>query len=220
VGIGIDADTLPNIFNLFVQADTTLARSRGGLGIGLSVVKRIIDLHGGTVKAASAGPGEGSEFTVTLPVSQTTSPAMKSSVPSHKETGPRRRILVVDDNVDAAMTISSLLKAWGHEVLSAYNGPSALETVRSFRPEFILLDIGLPGMSGYDVARLLRAEPSMQGAVIAALTGYGQESDRQRSLDAGFDYHLTKPADLGLLESLLTSPRIRDASRNARVENN
>jgi PAS domain S-box-containing protein len=209
-GIGISAELLPNVFDLFTQADNTLARSRGGLGIGLNVVKRIVESHGGSVVASSPGAGEGSEFVVRLPISTAIAPAEKISAQPLTRQTPTRRILIVDDNVDAATTISALLKAWGHVVQVAYNGSSVIEIVRNFRPEIILLDIGLPGMSGYDVAKQLRAEPFLPPVIIAALTGYGQDSDRQRSLDAGFDYHLTKPPDPGLLESLLTIPRMRD----------
>jgi signal transduction histidine kinase/CheY-like chemotaxis protein len=210
-GIGIAAEVLPHVFSLFVQADHSLARTRGGLGIGLNVVKRIVDLHGGHVAVQSAGLGQGSEFTVRLPVSKN-GVAVVETKPARRDEGPKtpsRRILVVDDNVDAALTISALLKAWGHEVQAIYSGQGALEAVRNFRPEIILLDIGLPGMSGYEVARSLRSEPWAQGIVIAALTGYGQESDLQRSWDSGFDYHLTKPPDPEILESLLASPRSR-----------
>lgn len=220
VGSGIAPEVLPDIFNLFVQADNSLARSQGGLGIGLTVVKRIVEMHGGTVLATSAGLGQGSEFTVRLPVSRSPSVASKSSRGARKEFGAKRRILVVDDNVDAALTISTLLKAWGHDVQAAFNGPSALNIVRSFQPEIILLDIGLPGMSGYEVARHLRAEPAAHGVILAALTGYGQESDRLRSLEAGFDYHITKPADPNILETLLASPRRRDSGLPGGAENN
>jgi CheY-like chemotaxis protein len=209
-GIGISAELLPNVFDLFTQADNTLARSRGGLGIGLNVVKRIVESHGGSVVASSPGAGEGSEFVVRLPISTAIAPAEKISAQPLTRQTPTRRILIVDDNVDAATTISALLKAWGHVVQVAYNGSSVIEIVRNFRPEIILLDIGLPGMSGYDVAKQLLAEPFLPPVIIAALTGYGQDSDRQRSLDAGFDYHLTKPPDPGLLESLLAIPRMRD----------
>jgi CheY-like chemotaxis protein len=219
-GIGIAADVLPNIFNLFVQADNSLARSQGGLGIGLTVVKRIVEMHGGHVAAASEGIGKGSEFTLSLPISHAAVPVSKPASISGDHAAPKRRILVVDDNVDAAMTISTLLKLWGHEVHSVHTGMRAIEEVHSFRPEIVLLDIGLPGMSGYDVARQLRSEPSSQGLIIAALTGYGQESDRQRSFEAGFDYHLTKPPDPSLLASLLVSPRNRDPVLLQSGENN
>ncbi len=210
-GIGIAPEMLPKIFSLFVQADNSLARSQGGLGIGLTVVKRLVEMHGGVVTATSAGVGQGSEFVVRLPISRASASGAKSATLSKGvgEAAPMRRILVVDDNVDAAVTTSLLLRGRGHEVQTAFNGPSALAAVQSFQPEIIILDIGLPGMSGYEVAKLLRAEPSTQGVVIAALTGYGQESDRQRSFDAGFDYHLTKPPEPDFLDTLLTSPRLR-----------
>ncbi|MCE9603382.1 MAG: PAS domain S-box protein [Planctomycetia bacterium] len=207
-GLGIAPEVLPRIFSLFVQADTSLARSQGGLGIGLTVVKRIVEMHGGRVVATSEGIGKGSEFIVHMPISQTSVPVSKSSLSLQQARTTKRKILVVDDNVDAAGTISSLLKAWDHDVQTVFNGPSALEVVKSFRPEIIILDIGLPGMSGYEVARAIKADPLSSGIVIAALTGYGQESDRKKSQEAGFDYHITKPPDPHVLESLLVSPRL------------
>jgi len=205
-GIGIAPTLLPNIFNLFVQADHSLDHARGGLGIGLSIVKRIVELHRGTVSAFSAGLGQGSEFIVRLPVSQALAATAETSPHAHHAKTPRRRILVVDDNADAALTVGTLLRAWGHDVHTAFNGPAALEEAHSFRPEIVLLDIGMPGMSGYDVARELRARPIDPGTIIIALTGYGRESDRERSFEAGFDYHLTKPPDPSTLESLLALP--------------
>jgi PAS domain S-box-containing protein len=207
-GIGISAEFLPNVFDLFVQADHSLERSRGGLGIGLTLVKRIVELHGGSVGATSAGPGQGSEFIVRLPLTYDAVP-VKSRAPHLAESAkaPRRRILVVDDNVDAAATIAKLLAAWGHEVHVAFNGPAALEAVRTFRPEILLLDIGLPGMSGYEVARQLRSDPSSKELLITALTGYGQSEDRQRSYEAGFDFHITKPPGPEVLEALVLAPQ-------------
>jgi PAS domain S-box-containing protein len=221
-GIGISAEFLPNIFDLFVQADNSLERPKGGLGIGLNVVKRIVDLHGGSVEVASAGLGQGSAFTIRLPISKSSAPAAATDSAIHTEHGQvtKRKILVVDDNVDAAVSITALLKGWGHEVQTAYNGLAALEKARRFRPDVILLDIGLPGISGYEVAKTLRAEPAFQGVIIAALTGYGQDADRQRSWEAGFDYHLTKPPDPNILESLLASPRSRDPRTSPAVETN
>jgi PAS domain S-box-containing protein len=221
-GIGIAADVLPHIFSLFVQADNSLARTRGGLGIGLNVVKRIVELHGGHVDVQSVGLGQGSEFTVRLPVSKS-GVAVQEPKPARRDEPPKtpsRRILVVDDNVDAALTVSALLKAWGHQVHTVYSGQAALDAARNFQPEIILLDIGLPGMSGYEVARSLRAEPWAEGVIITAITGYGQESDRQRSWDSGFDYHLTKPPDPEILESLLASPRRRPCATSRAGENN
>jgi CheY-like chemotaxis protein len=164
--------------------------------------------------------GKGSEFTVRLPALDVDVPASKMQTQSRTDKGAKRKILVVDDNVDAVITITTLLKAWGHEVHGVYNGTSALDAVREFKPDIILLDIGLPGMSGYEVARSLRAEPQAHGIVLAALTGYGQESDRQRSFEAGFDYHLTKPPDPTVLESLLASPRLRVPGAVHSGENN
>jgi PAS domain S-box-containing protein len=208
-GIGIDAELLPNIFNLFVQADSSLAHTEGGLGIGLTLSKRLVELHGGTITAASDGLGKGSEFVVRVPISDQaaaapTRPAVQGTLPPPQLT---RRILVVDDNVDAAFTVATLLKAWGHSVQMAHNGPAAIEAARHFRPEIVLLDIGLPGMSGYEVAQHLRDDPMHEGVLITALTGYGQAEDKARSRAAGFNYHLTKPPDMGVLEALVTSPQ-------------
>ena len=215
-GMGIEPDLLPNVFSLFVQADSSLARTEGGLGIGLTVVKRLVEMHGGTVSAFSAGIGRGSEFVVRLPVSRASlgdlrAPGIVRSEPAAPTV--RRRILVVDDNIDAALSTVSVLQNRGHDVHAAFNGPAALVAVQQFKPEIILLDVGLPGMSGYEVARSLRAQPETEGVVIAALTGYGQESDRQRSFEAGFDYHLTKPPDLEYLDTVLHSPRLRPGSQ-------
>lgn len=207
-GIGIAPDVLPKIFNLFVQADDSLARSLGGLGIGLTVVKRIVETHGGSVSAASEGQGKGSEFIVRLPISQAMATVSRGIAPP-RLAAAQRRVLVVDDNVDAALTISTLLKAWGHDTQTVFNGPAALEAARTFRPEIVLLDIGLPGMSGYEVAQQLRSEATSPDVVIAALTGYGQESDRRRSLEAGFDFHIVKPPDPTILETLMISSRGR-----------
>jgi PAS domain S-box-containing protein len=207
-GVGIPADLLPRIFDLFTQADRSLDRSQGGLGIGLSLVRSIVEMHGGRVEAASAGLGRGSEFTVLLPL-LTEADAQTGSEPATRAGSaatPRRyRILVVDDNVDSAESMALLLKFSGHEVQMAHNGPSAIETALLFLPQVLLLDIGLPGMNGYEVARRLRERPEMQNAALLALTGYGQEEDRRRSKEAGFDHHLVKPVDPKLLETLIGS---------------
>ena len=210
-GIGIAPETLPFVFDLFVQADRTSTRARGGLGIGLTLVRRLLEMHGGTVIASSAGPGKGSEFVVRLPalvMGRTATDGGKEgdSVPPSPAAAPRRRILVVDDNVDAAETLAMLLRLSGHHVRVAHDGPAALEAARSLPPEVVLLDIGMPGMDGYEVARRLRQLPGLAGAVLVALTGWGQEQDRRRSKEAGFDHHLTKPADPLALRELFAAP--------------
>jgi PAS domain S-box-containing protein len=208
-GVGMTPEELSRIFNLFEQIDTSIARTRGGLGIGLTLVKRIVELHGGNVSATSAGPSKGSEFVVRLPLTErATAPTGPGAyVGRELARHPGRRILVVDDNVDAALSVERLLKQWGHEVQTVFNGPEALEKARVFRPHFVLLDIGMPGMSGYEVAKNLRARPEFEGMVITALTGYGQAEDRRRSREAGFNHHLTKPPDPVALAALLTPPR-------------
>jgi CheY-like chemotaxis protein len=206
-GVGIDADLLPRIFDPFTQADRSLARSQGGLGIGLTVVKYLVEMHGGTVSAHSDGPGQGSEFVIRLPALPP-DPRGEGTRPDGEEArpaGPPRRVLIVDDNPDAAESAALLLGMLGHEVETAGDGPSALEAVRTFRPEVVLLDIGLPGMSGYDVARALRARPENRALSLVAVTGYGQDEDRRRSAEAGFDRHLVKPVDPTALARLLAS---------------
>jgi PAS domain S-box-containing protein len=206
-GSGIAPELLPRIFDLFVQADRSLARSQGGLGIGLTLVKRLVEMHGGSVSASSPGSGQGSEFTVrlkTLPERQAVHDdrAQEEPVPHGI---PSRKILVVDDNVDAAESAAMLLRLWGHEVRTVHDGLSVLQAVRDFGPEVILLDIGLPGMTGYEVAKQLRAQPEFKSLLLAAMTGYGQDEDRRRSREAGFDLHLTKPLDPLKLEAVVAS---------------
>ena len=201
-GIGIAPELLPRIFELFVQGDHTLARSQGGLGIGLTLVKRLVEMHGGHVSAISAGSGTGAEFIVRLPLLEGT-PAAGIKPAARKTTAMRRRILVVDDNVDAAESIAKLLRLAGHEVDCVYDGPRAIEGATKVNPDVVLLDIGLPGMDGYEVARRLRSMPQFGGTAIIALTGYGQDADRESSRQAGFDHHLTKPVDPEALESLI-----------------
>ncbi len=205
-GIGIPADLLPQVFDLFTQGDRSLARSEGGLGIGLTLVKTLVEMHGGRVEAKSDGPGEGSEFIVHLPVlerrrSRNADPETNHSRP-HVDS---RRILVVDDNVDAAESLALLLQMEGHEVRTMHDGPSALDTAASFRPEVIFLDIGLPRMDGYEVARRLRGQVGLKQTVLVALTGYGQDEDRRRAETAGFNAHLIKPADPAELHELLAT---------------
>ena len=207
-GIGIAPEKLPRVFDLFVQAERRLDRSQGGLGIGLSVVRGLVEMHGGTVTGASAGLGKGSEFIVRLPVP----PAVPSPESDSRGNGraslaralPRRRILVVDDNVDSARSMSLVLKRlWGQEVEVAHNGEEALEKVGVFRPEIVLLDIGLPGMSGFEVAEKLRERPETGSPILVAMTGWGQDDDLRRSREAGFAHHLVKPVDLEALRQVI-----------------
>jgi CheY-like chemotaxis protein len=207
-GLGIPADLLPRVFDLFTQGDRSLDRSEGGLGIGLALVRRLVEMHGGSVEAHSAGPGCGSEFVVRLPLL-----ALPRECPGGEEaepppqTGPRR-VLLIDDNRDAAESMTVLLELWGHEVRIAYNGPDALALAAEFRPDAALLDIGLPGMNGYEVAKRLRGLPGWEGVMLVAVTGYGQDEDRRRSCEAGFDHHLTKPVEPAMVRSLLSSAPI------------
>jgi CheY-like chemotaxis protein len=196
---------LSAIFELFTQGDRALDRSQGGLGIGLTLVRRLIELHGGTVEAHSAGPGQGSEFEVRLPLLVENGQPTPVLHRSGRTLGPAscRRILIVEDHADCAATLASLMKYAGHQVRIAHDGPRALEAAEAYNPDLILLDIGLPGMDGYEVARRLRTMPSMLKVVVVAITGYGQEEDRIRSRDAGIDHHLIKPVDLEALRVLV-----------------
>ncbi len=203
-GIGISAEALPRVFDLFLQAEPGLQHAQGGLGIGLTLVKRLVELHGGTVEAHSGGPGQGSEFLVRLPCLAEAPPAPEEKVPRVGALIRSRRVLVVDDNVDAAVSLAMLLRLASHEVHVAHDGATALQAAHAFRPDVVLLDIGLPGgMTGLDLAPRLRQVPGLERVLLAALTGYGQEEDRRRALEAGFDVHLLKPADLDVLHALL-----------------
>jgi CheY-like chemotaxis protein len=205
-GIGIPHDMLASVFELFTQAHQTLDRTQGGLGIGLTLVRQLVELHGGSVQAFSAGPGKGSEFSVRLPIAEE---VHEVKVPAAKAVQVRdivpRRILVVEDNINSAEMLVALLQIDGHEVQVAHEGPSAVETARAFRPGVVLLDIGLPKMDGFEVARRLRSFAETRDATLIAVSGYGQAADRQRSKDAGFDHHLVKPLDRKTLTSLLAS---------------
>jgi PAS domain S-box-containing protein len=212
-GLGIPPGLLPHVFEPFVQGDGSMERSQGGLGIGLTLVRRLAELHGGSATAASAGPGRGSEFTVRLPIEDRGSriedrktPPLDSRSSILDPRPPGRRILVVDDNVDAAESLALLLRGTGHEVRTAYNGPAALEAAQASPPEVVLLDLGLPGMTGYEVAARLRQDRYTRGVLLIALTGWGQEEDRRRTREAGFDHHLVKPVEPEVLQSLLASP--------------
>ena len=207
-GVGIAPEFLPRIFDLFAQADGSLDRSRGGLGIGLTLVRDLVERHGGSISAMSEGLGHGSEFVVRLPVAAGPHAGDPSgAVDAGPVDGPGGdrplRIMVVDDNVHAAQSLEVVLQLWGHEVMIAHDGPSALDAAPLFRPEVILLDIGLPGMDGYRVAELVRRQPALARTAILAMTGYAGAEDRQRSAAAGFARHLVKPLDLDALELYL-----------------
>lgn len=208
-GVGIRAEMLPRVFEPFAQVDQSLARSQGGLGIGLALVRHLVQMHQGTVSAHSDGPGRGSTFEVRLPVAAGEPPPQASEAGSQAPCGPtqHRRLLVVDDNQDSAQSLALLLETAGHEVHIAYDGVSALAEARSFHPDIVLLDIGLPGMDGYEVARRLRQEPGMGKLLIVAVSGYGRAEDRRRSRKEGFNAHLTKPVDLDALHALVNHPR-------------
>jgi PAS domain S-box-containing protein len=200
-GVGISAELLPRIFDLFVQGDRTLDRAQGGLGIGLSVVKRLVEMHDGEITARSAGLGRGSTFEIRLPRTarpQTLAPEGAGV------TSPPRNVLIVDDNADAATTLAALLNSMGHETRTAFSGAEALEQLQTFEPEVVLLDIGLPAMNGYELAQRLRSNPKLKSGRLIALTGYGHTEDRQRALAEGFEEHLVKPVDVQTLERILS----------------
>jgi PAS domain S-box-containing protein len=199
-GRGIEAECIKDIFNMFVRGRAPLDRVGEGLGVGLALARNIVELHGGSIEAKSEGAGKGSEFIVTLPAAAGTAERRPSTHEAMRTPGAGKRILVVDDNVDAAQTLEMLLKALGHEAMVAYDGPQALEAMTQFVPDVVLLDIGLPGMNGYEVARRMRAAAGA-GLRIVAITGWGKEDDRKRSAEAGFDLHLVKPVDAAQLRS-------------------
>jgi signal transduction histidine kinase len=221
-GVGIVPEMLPRIFDLFHQGDQPASRKEGGLGIGLALVREVAALHGGSVEASSAGPGQGAEFVVRLPLApgyaleSAPPPAARSSAPRPAPAARRQRVLLVDDNRDSAESLAALLGMLGHEVWQAYDGREALAVARGRRPDLVLLDIGMPDISGYEVARELRADPSLDATTLIALTGYGSDDDRRQSLAAGFDGHLVKPIDFDHLERVLASlPRNSPAERSA-----
>ena len=217
-GLGIPAEMLPRIFDMFAQVDRSLERAQGGLGIGLTLVKRLVEMHGGTIEAHSEGVGRGSEFVVRLPVLielHEPEPPVEPSGNGESAAAAPQRILVVDDNHDSARSLARLLKLVGNEVRTAHDGLEAVETATSFRPEVVLLDIGLPKLNGYDVARRIRQEPWGREMVLIALTGWGQDEDRRRSEEAGFNDHLVKPVNPDALLKLLQEwQRPRHEDRN------
>lgn len=204
-GLGIPADMLPKVFDLFTQVDRNLERAQGGLGIGLALVKRLVEMHGGSIRVESAGLGKGSTFTVRLPLIEGEAIPAETKTPEvTEESAPALNILVVDDNVDSAKTTGWMLEAIGHDYQLAHDGPEALMRAQDMKPDAILLDIGLPGMNGYDVCRALRQDPALKDTLLIAQTGWGQERDRKEAIAAGFDYHLVKPVSLKDLSDILS----------------
>jgi two-component system CheB/CheR fusion protein len=202
-GVGMSPAVVARLFQPFMQADTTLDRSKGGLGLGLALVKGIVELHGGQIRAWSDGPGKGSEFVVRLPLA--TPEAVAAAAASGAAVGHvRRRVLIIEDNIDAADSLREVLEFGDHVVSVAYNGSEGLERVREFGPDVVLCDIGLPGMDGYEVARAVRAHDATAGIVLVSLSGYALPEDLRRASEAGFDLHLAKPPNLEQLEQLLS----------------
>ena len=211
-GIGMEPEVLGHAFEPFNQSNPGLDRRGGGLGLGLALIKGLIDLHGGKVAAHSDGPGQGSQFTITLPLAEP--PSFTEQIPDAPAQSLRHhRILIIEDNPLGARTMRTLLARLGHDVEVAQSGPEGIEIARRLQPDIVLCDIGLPGMDGYAVARAIREEPGLAGVCLLAITGYGQAEDRRRSLAAGFDMHLTKPVDLKKLQELLNRPRLREPGK-------
>jgi CheY-like chemotaxis protein/two-component sensor histidine kinase len=208
-GIGIAAEDLPRIFEMFTQVDMEIERSRGGLGIGLALVKGLVEMHGGTIEARSGGSGKGSAFIVRLPIVVADAPPESPAAHDRNENASRTayRILVVDDNQLSRESTAAALKLMGHEVTTARDGMEGVARVQSFEPDVILLDIGLPGLNGYEIARRIRVLPSGQRPFLIAVTGYGQEEDRRRALEAGFNSHMVKPVNFGELKLRLVELR-------------
>jgi CheY-like chemotaxis protein len=208
-GTGIAAELLPHVFDMFTQGVRALDQGRGGLGVGLTLVRSLVQMHGGSVEVHSEGPGRGSEFVVRLPLAKgppEPAEAVAEQPPGAATTTPKR-ILVVDDSPDQAHSLGMLLTLMGHEVRLAENGPDALAAVAAFHPDVALVDIGLPGMNEYEVARRIRAEPQFRDIVLVAQTGWGQDDDRRRSQEAGFDHHLVKPVSPSAIEEIVQSRR-------------
>ncbi len=209
-GIGISAAHLPNIFEAFVQVDTSWERAQGGLGIGLSLVKEFVGLHGGRVEVHSDGLGKGSEFVVYLPVASAAEAELPAAV-IETPRGPGRRILVADDNNDAAESLAMMLEIMGHEVRTASDGEAAVSITADFRPDLVLMDLGMPRLTGYEAARQIRAQPLGNLPYLVALTGWGADEDRRRTQDAGFDRHLVKPVELDTLNKMIAEMPVRSS---------
>jgi len=216
-GIGIPTEMLPRIFEIFTQVDPSLERSQGGLGIGLTLVQRLVQMHGGTVEAHSHGPGKGSEFILRFPVAvEAKERTTQGGASSRQVTIPSTcRILVVDDNQDSADSVAMLLRTMGNEVHTAHDGLEAVGAAATFQPDVVLMDIGLPKLNGFEAATRIREQPGGNEMVLIALTGWGQEEDRRRSKEAGFDHHLTKPIDFSLLQRLLAASKPSHPGRSA-----
>jgi len=204
-GIGISAEQLPLIFDMFTQLDNSLQRTQSGLGIGLTVVKNLVEMHNGTIEAHSPGIGQGCEFIVRLPVSDVCAVGASEKISVKDSHPPTRRILVVDDNVDSATSLATFLQLMGNETHTAFDGLEALQMANAVQPDVVLLDIGMPKLNGYETARRIRAQPWAEQVVLVAVTGYGQEEDRQKARDAGFDHHMVKPIDASLLMATLAN---------------
>jgi CheY-like chemotaxis protein len=210
-GVGIAADMLDRIFEMFAQVDRSLEQAHGGLGIGLAVVKRLVEMHGGSIHVHSDGPGCGSEFAVRLPIRVESSPGRPQMIDANISSSCKLRILIVDDNKDGARMLSLLLQRMGNEICVAHDGLEGLESARDFGPDVVLLDIGLPTLDGYEVAKRIRAEPCGQTAVLIAVTGWAREEDRQRTKEAGFNHYLLKPVEPSLLQKLLATVKPKDS---------
>jgi CheY-like chemotaxis protein len=219
-GIGIEPKSLPRIFDMFAQPDGSVDREHGGLGLGLTLVRRLVEMHGGRVEAASGGRGKGAEFTVRLPAlaverkpaaraAERTSPPAPGPQPV-----PKRRVLVVDDNHDAAESTAAMLRLMGSDVRTAHDGLAAIDAAIEYRPDLVLLDLGMPKLNGYEAARRLRELPDFADVALVAVTGWGQEHDQRRSREAGFDRHMVKPVEPNALMNLLRTlpPRSTKAS--------
>ncbi|MGH8177822.1 MAG: PAS domain S-box protein [Steroidobacter sp.] len=211
-GIGIPTHMLPKIFEMFAQVDHSLEKAQGGLGIGLSIARKLVEMHGGVIEAHSDGHGAGSEFVVRLPAHLATQSETTTPVPKDHSLRPDAlRVLIADDNADAAASLAMMLKMKGHEVRTAWDGLEAVQVAEAFQPDVALLDIGMPELNGYDACRRLRARSESAGMLIIALTGWGQEEDKRRSEEAGFDHHLVKPADVRILDKLLEQAEVQRA---------
>jgi PAS domain S-box-containing protein len=215
-GIGIAAENLPTVFEMFSQVDPRLERSMSGLGIGLALVDGLVKMHGGTVRAESPGPGKGSTFTVTLPAIERPASVSASETDPSSSAHERRRILVVDDNLDSATSMAMMLQLLGNEVRAAHDGLQAVEQVERYRPDVVLMDVGMPRLNGYEATRRIRALPAGRDVIIVALTGWGQEDDKARSHEAGCDGHLTKPVNLPDLEQLIEALQLAKESSKHR----